>query len=224
MNQSRSFVIRLPWRLILYSIVINSWQNCYGFQVLHSSSCHTRRRHTDSNSCQLRFPHQSWILWNHEDSKDSTSSESDGSTMDNTFPPRISSRRRVGGRSKSFLGNKGRDDMGRNIFLILSRFWKQWMLPMLVAGFLVSSLFGRIGSQTQQSYVFYQSNVYETRMVGSDGKIQTSRQETIRTNLPQALRATQTESRESNFVLTEDDFDIRELEQDMKSMWENLLF
>jgi hypothetical protein len=233
MNQIRSFVTRLHWKLILFSVLsMNSWFNINGFQILHSRF--RGRRYPTFTAFQNQFHHKSYILWNHEDSKDSSSLlGSDGTIDDDTSRRRNLSRRRVGGRSKSNSSSRRkeeRDDVWRrNLFLLLSRSWKQWTLPILIAGFLLSSsLFGRMGRQTQQSYVFYQSNVYETRIVSSDGKIQTSRQETIRTNIPQVLRDdTQTESKEttnSKIVITKDDFDISELEQDIKSTWENLLY
>jgi hypothetical protein len=37
------------------------------------------------------------------------------------------------------------------------------------------------------SYVFYQSSVYESRVYTSDGKVETKREESIRSNLPSLL-------------------------------------
>jgi hypothetical protein len=225
MSHHRSAIIRLSWLLIFSSVLINSWLPCSGFQVFHAGFLD--RQYPSRTLFPLKSRHNSFILWSHEDSEEFSILASDGNTKDDAQLPPMSTRR-VGGRSKSTVRTKGRDDLVKNTFSSLLRSWRQWTLPILVAGFLLSSLFGRIGRPTQQSYTFYQSNVYETRIVDSDGKIQTSRQETIRTNLPQALRDTQTKLKESNsnlvFTEDDDDIDIQDLEQDMKSIWENLLF
>mmetsp|Transcript_31787 Transcript_31787/g.48030 ORF Transcript_31787/g.48030 Transcript_31787/m.48030 type:complete len:121 (+) Transcript_31787:667-1029(+) len=60
---------------------------------------------------------------------------------------------------------------------------KRWILPVaiaLAAYLFLQNLFGTSSS----SYVYYQSSVYESRIVGTDGKVETSRKESVKTNLP----------------------------------------
>jgi hypothetical protein len=57
--------------------------------------------------------------------------------------------------------------------------------PLLAAWLFLQMLFGGIGGLISPgSYVFYQSSVYESRVYTPDGKVETRREESIRSNLP----------------------------------------
>ena len=62
----------------------------------------------------------------------------------------------------------------------------------IVCGWLVFDwkvLSSTLGSSP--SYVYYESSVFETRVVGTDGQIQTSRKELIKSNIPELVRQKQ---------------------------------
>lgn len=63
-------------------------------------------------------------------------------------------------------------------------------LPLILPLALVFYLFFSqpFGSRGNPSYVYYQSSVYESTVVGSDGRAETSRQESIKSNLPELVR------------------------------------
>mmetsp|Transcript_20793 Transcript_20793/g.34371 ORF Transcript_20793/g.34371 Transcript_20793/m.34371 type:complete len:210 (-) Transcript_20793:123-752(-) len=56
-------------------------------------------------------------------------------------------------------------------------------VPLLILWLMFQSIFGR----GNDSYVYYQSSVYESSVVGESGKIERSRKESVRTNVPSLL-------------------------------------
>lgn len=75
--------------------------------------------------------------------------------------------------------------------------WATLAIPFLVAMVVWKLLFG--GSPVDSGttgYMFYQSSVYETRVVGSDGKVERTRKESVRSNIPNLMEK---ESRTDGF-------------------------
>jgi hypothetical protein len=61
-----------------------------------------------------------------------------------------------------------------------------WVILTLTLSILLKSFFA---SQTNHSagYIYYQSSVYESRMIGADGKVETIRKESVRSNIPSLM-------------------------------------
>ena len=87
-------------------------------------------------------------------------------------------------------------------------------MPFLLLLLIVKTLLGGFGAD--DSVYFYQSSYVESRVVRSDGKIDTSRKESIRTNIPSMKDVSPQTLREYNARFDED-FD-REIEQEMARM------
>ena len=90
----------------------------------------------------------------------------------------------------------------------------RYSVPFLLLLLIVKTLLGGFGAD--DSVYFYQSSYVESRVVRSDGKIDTSRKESIRTNIPSMKDVSPQTLREYNARFDED-FD-REIEQEMARM------
>jgi len=56
-----------------------------------------------------------------------------------------------------------------------------------VAVFLLQAFLGWFSGGTSPSYVYYQSSIYESRTLGTDGQMETTRKESVRTNVPSLI-------------------------------------
>eukprot|EP00977_Amphora_coffeiformis_P029140 scaffold39007_cov191-Amphora_coffeaeformis.AAC.1 len=101
---------------------------------------------------------------------------------------------------------------------------KTFVLPVVVVWFLGQLLFG--GGESSSDYYYYQSSVYESRVYGSDGRVDTSRKSSVRSNVPGLIDRTETPQRrlraERNSIVdykgrANEDFD-RTLDQEIESM------
>ena len=94
---------------------------------------------------------------------------------------------RVGGRKKDVKRKRSVNTLGIGEIFDKYRKFLMWTASALL---LVAIVFGRLFSfmDAPSSYVYYQSSVVESRIVGSDGNIQTLRKETFKSNLPELVR------------------------------------
>mmetsp|Transcript_2361 Transcript_2361/g.3461 ORF Transcript_2361/g.3461 Transcript_2361/m.3461 type:complete len:279 (+) Transcript_2361:152-988(+) len=117
--------------------------------------------------------------------------ESSPSKSDDNNDKTVTSSRRVGGRSrqKNTLANNEKENNNDGL---LSK-WAAIVVPAFAVVFLLKSVLGGLffggAADGQSSYVYYQSSVYETRSYGSDGKVETSRKESVRTNAPSLVNS-----------------------------------
>jgi hypothetical protein len=66
--------------------------------------------------------------------------------------------------------------------------WAVLAIPFLIVMVIWKLLFGGSPADSGTSgYMFYQSSVYETRVVGSDGKVERTRKESVRSNIPNLM-------------------------------------
>mmetsp|Transcript_4418 Transcript_4418/g.5109 ORF Transcript_4418/g.5109 Transcript_4418/m.5109 type:complete len:212 (+) Transcript_4418:146-781(+) len=93
---------------------------------------------------------------------------------------------RVGGRSPTPPPKK---EMKINFKL------PSWLVPLSIflIGFkvFVQILFGGFGGGGNSNFVYYESSVYQTQTMLDDGKVETSRKESIKTNAPSLLNERQ---------------------------------
>ena len=97
---------------------------------------------------------------------------------------------RVGGRQRrrekqqpeNHVSSGSGDDKGRN-----------WVMAGLLLALVVtlSNLFGGGNNESNPSYVYYQSTVFESTVIRENGRRETSRQESFRSNLPELVRQQQ---------------------------------
>ena len=80
--------------------------------------------------------------------------------------------RRVGGRAPK-MNNKNKRDKGFPGWLVVA-------LPILFIWLAFQNLFG-------SDFVYYQSTVFESTVVTPNGKIETARKESVRTNVPRLV-------------------------------------
>jgi hypothetical protein len=64
-------------------------------------------------------------------------------------------------------------------------------------------VFGQLFNFNAPSYVYYQSSVIESRILGFDGNVQTSRKETFKSNIPDLVRERQKQSLERSSISTD---------------------
>jgi hypothetical protein len=126
----------------------------------------------------------------HEDSdSDETPSSREEKATTETQPTRKKiSTGRAGGRvaSSSRRVKDARPTAGDSGSIVLSL--GRLAIPLLAAWLFLQMLFGGIGGLISPgSYVFYQSSVYESRVYTPDGKVETKREESFRSNVPSLL-------------------------------------
>eukprot|EP00527_Entomoneis_sp_CCMP2396_P005559 CAMPEP_0198145534 /NCGR_PEP_ID=MMETSP1443-20131203/24209_1 /TAXON_ID=186043 /ORGANISM="Entomoneis sp., Strain CCMP2396" /LENGTH=158 /DNA_ID=CAMNT_0043809221 /DNA_START=138 /DNA_END=614 /DNA_ORIENTATION=+ len=61
------------------------------------------------------------------------------------------------------------------------------LTPLFVLLIISNFLFGEFWGSDDTSYYYYQSSYYESSTYGADGKVDTARKESIRTNIPSLL-------------------------------------
>jgi hypothetical protein len=141
----------------------------------------------------------------HEDSDiPETSSREEKATIDTaeTQPtPQKISTARAGGRVASSSRRRpanARSPAGDSGSIVLSL--GKLAIPLLAAWIFLQILFGGVsGLISPGSYVFYQSSVYESRVYTSDGKVETKREESIRSNVPSLLERQVKSGRSSSY-------------------------
>jgi len=122
---------------------------------------------------------------------DENGCQNNESKSDDNDKKKVTSSRRVGGRSrqKKALAN---NDKETNNDGLLSK-WAAIVVPAFAVVFLLKSVLGGLlfgsAADGQSNFVYYQSSVYETRSYGSDGKVETSRKESVRTNAPSLINS-----------------------------------
>jgi hypothetical protein len=89
------------------------------------------------------------------------------------------STRRVGGRN--FRSTNRKDKNGIPGWFILA-------IPFLAFWLFMQSAF----TPSNQGYVYYQSSLFESRVIGPNGKVETARMENVRTNIPILLEGRKT--------------------------------
>jgi hypothetical protein len=104
---------------------------------------------------------------------------------------------RVASSSRRRLAN-ARSPAGDSGSIVLS--FGRFAIPLLAAWLFLQMLFGGVsGLISPGSYVFYQSSVYESRVYTSDGKVETKREESIRSNVPSLLERQVKSGRSSSY-------------------------
>lgn len=133
-----------------------------------------------------------------------------------------SSKRRAGGRVR----NKKRPSTAAVEKAQRLPGWvKNVLVPVVALWFLSQIVFG--GDSSSSNYYYYQSSVYESSMYGAEGRVETSRRESVRTNIPRLVGDKDEEQSRlptirNNLLLdyeqrADDKFD-RELDQEIESM------
>ena len=89
--------------------------------------------------------------------------------------------RRIGGRARTY---KKKRDLDRTSSTIPG--WlKTFAAPLVALWVLSRLLFG--GGESSTDYYYYQSSVYQSSVYGPDGRIDTSRKESVRSNIPELV-------------------------------------
>jgi hypothetical protein len=92
----------------------------------------------------------------------------------------------------------------------LATLTKSFLLPLLGLYLVFRLLLGSLFSSPSSSFVYYESSVYESRTYSADGKVETSRKESVRSNLPGLVERQATQSPTDKSPLkVEDDTDFR---------------
>ena len=141
----------------------------------------------------------------HEDSDiPETPSWEERATLINAFETQPTSKKistaRAGGRvtSSSRKVADARPSAGNSGSIVSSL--DRLAIPLLAALLFLQMLFGGIGGLISPgSYVFYQSSVYESRVYTPDGKVETKREESIRSNVPSLLEKQVESGRSSSY-------------------------
>ena len=107
--------------------------------------------------------------------------------------------RRVGGRAPK-MNNKDKRDKGFPGWIVVA-------LPILCIWLAFQNLFG-------SDFVYYQSTVFESTVVAPNGKVETARKESVRTNVPSLM-----EGRDKQLLQQSRAFD-REIDRDIKTMFD----
>ena len=99
-------------------------------------------------------------------------------------------------------------------------------LPVVLVLWILSQVFQ--SSVRPPSYVFYQSSMYESRTLGADGRMETTRKESVKSNLPSLLQQDDERRLVKPSLLPDRDFDreidreidreMNEIDREMKSM------
>ena len=116
---------------------------------------------------------QSIVLWDKTDENEESVNPSDD---ENIFQNRdkLSSVNRVGGRSK-YPSMQKRPKKKKP-------WWALAFVPLVAGWIFFQNLFSP--GPSSLDYVYYQSTVFESRVVGSDGRMESARKESVRTNAP----------------------------------------
>jgi hypothetical protein len=94
--------------------------------------------------------------------------------------------------------------------------WKQpWAIATIAALILFLSPV-LMGSGGNRSYVYYSSSMYESTVIQSNGKVESSRQERFESNLPELMRQ-QSKKEKSSIILRENEID-QQIQEDINSI------
>jgi hypothetical protein len=143
--------------------------------------------------------------------QDSGTDARDGGTQKSSPPVGIS-QSRVGGRIPSRSGSSASVPVasGNDSLHELTKKWRVLFIiaPLLFFGWLFQSI---LPSSPPSSMVYYQSSVYESRVLGPDGKMETARKESFRSNIPSLLenerRLQQDKGSSSSLIEQRNDYD-----------------
>lgn len=162
------------------------------------------RKAPKANGTSLRLPRSCFVQVNEQNLPTENSEPSSGENQSIDFEKSLKqgqSHHRIGGRRKDIQRKEGRSfsllDFGG--FLDKYRKFIIWTASALLVGVIVA---GHLFNFNSPSYVYYQSSVIESRIVGSDGNVQTSRKETFKSNIPDLVREQRKESREGRSIST----------------------
>ena len=159
------------------------------------------------------------LLLSDSNENDATRPDEDPDKDVTNTPKKKYTSARMGGRKRKIprrdsLGKK--DDKDDNLKKFTK--WATVLAPILLLWVLIKSLlFG--GSSSEPSYVYYQSSVYESRTYGADGRVDTSRKESFRSNIPSLIegKRLQQEPRGSSSYLLQQNPD-ESFERELDSM------
>lgn len=98
------------------------------------------------------------------------------------------------------MNNKNKRDKGFPGWIVVA-------LPILCIWLAFQNLFG-------SDFVYYQSTVFESTVVAPNGKVETARKESVRTNVPSLM-----EGRDKQLLQQSRAFD-REIDRDIKTMFD----
>lgn len=87
--------------------------------------------------------------------------------------------RRAGGRSRLKRQSNDTEKPGLTTGWVIS-----FAVPIVALWLLAQVLFGGGDNANQSNYYYYQSSVYQSRVYGSEGRVDTSRKESVRSNIP----------------------------------------
>lgn len=127
--------------------------------------------------------------------------------------------RRVGGRARRKSPIRKVDKLPK-----IPGWLKTFALPIAIVWILGQVLFGR--GDTSSDYYYYQSSVYESSVYGSDGRVDTARKSSVRSNVPGLIDRSETQQKplpaERNSIVNyerraDEDFD-KILDQEIESM------
>jgi hypothetical protein len=140
-----------------------------------------------------------------KDSDRNINSEPSPEESDNTADISVKggpSHKRIGGRRKDVQRRQVRSFLPLSLGGFLDKYRKFiiWTLSAFLVGAIV---FGQLFNFNAPSYVYYQSSVIESRILGFDGNVQTSRKETFKSNIPDLVRERQKQSLERSSISTD---------------------
>lgn len=161
--------------------------------LLHMMDDTDNDENTNSNNsndkCESRFS--------------SNENESDGNKKLDQEKKKRLTMARVGGRTNTLFRRK--NDNNHNNTGILAGFI-DFAAPIfaiiVVLRVLLGGLFGGAGggSDTNPGYVYYQSSVYESRIIGSDGRVETARKESVRSNIPSLVTGAAEQTKKKDVI------------------------
>jgi hypothetical protein len=180
-------------RIVLVTIVVLSAITCFttGFPVpvnTRIQSCCQQHCSVDRIFSHFERPLDRRLSFAANAQHDDSDSPEISSREKKATTPKKISTARAGGRvaSSSRRLADARPSAGETGSIVLSL--GKLAIPLLVAWLFLQMLFGGIGGLISPgSYVFYQSSVHESRVYTSDGKVETKREESIRSNVPSLL-------------------------------------
>ena len=152
-----------------------SWHNpC--FRQFNNERCH------DKLTFSIR-PLRSGLDDGSEETKDDNTEE-DAPANNQSKNRRIFSTARAGGRSQS--SKHSLTKFGQISKIKIFDFLKK-LIPALVILTLLTNIFSNNSDGNNGPYFYYESSVYETRSYTSEGKVESTRKESFKSNLPSEI-------------------------------------
>jgi hypothetical protein len=168
---------RIPTSLLLAVVSMNF---LYADSFAHQCDCQYVRHITHGTSHSQRHYRCSSIYANKEE------------TQFDSLPTKIDkSLRRIGGRRKNIRRKVVSSPVLTSLICNLldkNRKFVLWTASALLLWVLVMGRIFNSSINASSSYVYYQSSVVESRIIGPDGNVQTSRKETYQSNMPDLVR------------------------------------